>query len=115
MMKISVCYTLCLIFIFIYDLHLWYTCMYKRIISPGIFFIFFKILIFRIIRMGEVKRKKWSKRTKKILCITLYIRNCTSYDCNFWCTCVKSRYLQQILSFFKILDFGVFRGIKGKK
>ena len=26
----------------IYDLHLWYTCMYKRIISPEIFFIFFQ-------------------------------------------------------------------------
>ena len=24
-----------------YDLHLWYTCMSKRIISPGIFFFFF--------------------------------------------------------------------------
>ena len=24
----------------LYDLHLWYTCMYRRIISPGIFFIF---------------------------------------------------------------------------
>ena len=24
-----------------YDLYLWYTCMYKRIISPGIFIIFF--------------------------------------------------------------------------
>ena len=26
----------------IYDLHLWYTCMYKRIISPGIFLHFFQ-------------------------------------------------------------------------
>ena len=36
-----------------YDLHLWYTSMYKRIISPHIFFIFFKILIFQIV--GEVE------------------------------------------------------------
>ena len=27
-----------------YDLHLWYTCMYKRIIYPGTFFSFFEIL-----------------------------------------------------------------------
>ena len=40
-----------------YDLHLWYTCMYKSIISPGIFFIFFKILIIRIIRKMEVVLK----------------------------------------------------------
>ena len=32
-----------------YDLHLWYTCMYKRI-SPGSFFHYFKFLIFIIIR-----------------------------------------------------------------
>ena len=54
MLKISVCHTLCLRNHTSYDLHLWYTCMYKRIISPGILFIFFifllfKILIFRII------------------------------------------------------------------
>ena len=46
-----------------YDLHLWYTCMYKKIISPDLFCIFFKILIFRIIR-GVVKGKKWPKMTK---------------------------------------------------
>ena len=37
-----------------YGLHLWYTCMYKRIISPFIFLIFFlKILIFGTIRRGN--------------------------------------------------------------
>ena len=37
-----------------YGLHLWYTCMYKRIISPVIFLIFFlKILIFGTIRRGS--------------------------------------------------------------
>ena len=50
--------------------------------------------------------------TKKIC---PYLRNRISYDCDFWCTCVKWWYLQQIFSFFKILIFGVFRGIKGKK
>ena len=39
-------------------LHLWYTCIYKRIIYPGIFFIFF-LLIFGIIRgRGCGKRVK---------------------------------------------------------
>ena len=50
MTKISVCHTLYLetiYMIFIYGAQ----CMYKRIISPGIFFnFFFKILSFRIIR-----------------------------------------------------------------
>ena len=35
-----------------------------------------------------VKGKKWPKMTKQI-CLTLYLRNCTSYDCGFWYTCVK--------------------------
>ena len=100
-----------------YDLHLWYTCMYKWIISPGI--IFFKILIFGIIRGvggGGCKRaKNGPKWQKKIVCLTPYLRNCTSYDCKFWCTCVKWSYLQHIFSFFKILILGGFREIKGKK
>ena len=25
----------------------------------------------------------------KIMCLTLYLRSCTSYDCDFWYTCVK--------------------------
>ena len=40
MTKISVCRTLYIKNYISYDLHLWYTCMYKRIIFPGIFFIF---------------------------------------------------------------------------
>ena len=96
-----------------YDLHLWYICFYKRIISPGIFFIFFKALIFKIIR-GEVKGQKMVQSDKNFVCLTPDLRNCTSYDCDFWCTCVKWWYLQQIFSFFKILLFGAFRGIKGK-
>ena len=91
-----------------YDLYLWYTCMYKRIISLG-------ILIIRIIRWGWWKGKKWPKMTKNFVCLTLYFRNRTSCDCDFWCMCVKWLYLQQIFSFSQILIFGVFRGTKGKK
>ena len=39
--KISVCRTLYFRNHISYDLYLWYTCMYKRIISPGIFIPFF--------------------------------------------------------------------------
>ena len=35
--------------------------------------------------------------------------------CDFWYTCGKWWYLQQIFSFFKILILGVFRGVKGQK
>ena len=39
-----------------------------------------------------------------------YPRNCTSYDCSFWYTCVKWWYLQQFFfHFFKILIFQVFQ------
>ena len=94
-----------------YDLHLWYTCMCKRIIYTGIFFIFFKIWIFGIIR-GEVKGQKMAQNYKRFC---PYLRNCTSCDCDFKCTCVKGWYLQHFFSFFKMLIFGAFRGIKGKK
>ena len=55
-----------------YDLHLWYTCIYKRIISPAIFFIFFKILIFGII---EVNGQKMAQNDKNFLSLSqeLYI------------------------------------------
>ena len=66
--KISVCCTLYFRNHISYDLHLWYTFMYKRIISPGIFFIFFKILIFKIIR-GEVKGQKMAQ-SDKIFCLS---------------------------------------------
>ena len=39
-----------------YDLHLWYTCMYRRKKPPGVFSFFFKILIFKIFKgMGVVR------------------------------------------------------------
>ena len=48
-----------------------------------------------------------AKNDKKF-CLTLYLRNCTSYDCGFWYTCVKWWYLQQIFSFFQKPDFSGF-------
>ena len=60
-----------------YDLHLWYTCMYQRLISPGILKkFFFKFLIFGIIRGGgggRVKGQKMTQNAKKILSVLLHI------------------------------------------
>ena len=51
--------------------------------------------------------------TKNSVCLTLYLRNHTSYDCEFWYLCVKWWYLQQIFSCFK--NFGLFWGDKRAK
>ena len=51
-----------------YDFHLWYTC--KMIISPGCFFIVFKILIFWVVR--GLKGQKIVQNDKN-LCSTPYI------------------------------------------
>ena len=57
--------------------------MYKRIISPGIVFIFFSKFRFSG-SLGVGKRaKKWPKMTKYSVCLTLYLRNRTSYDYDF--------------------------------
>ena len=64
---------------------------------------------------GMVKGEKWPKKAKNYVCLTLYLRNCTSYDCDLWSIFVKWRYLKQIFSFFKIFIFGVFGGVKGQK
>ena len=72
MMKISVCCTLYFRNHRSYDLHLWYTCMYKRIMSPGIFFhVFLRILIFGIIReeLGLVKGQQIAQNDKT-LCLS---------------------------------------------
>ena len=52
--------------------------------------------------------------TKSSVCLTPYLRKRTSYDCDFWYTCVKWWYLQQIFSFFKILIFAVLGGKRAK-
>ena len=70
MSKISVCHTLYFRNYISYDLHLWYTFMYKRIICPDIFFIFFKILIFRI-RGGGKRSKNGPKWQKNFVCLLI--------------------------------------------
>ena len=46
-----------------------------------------------------VMDKKWPTMTKKD-CHPSYLRDCTSYDCGFWYTCVKWWYLQHFFFFF---------------
>ena len=119
MTKISVCCSLYFRNPTSYNLHLWYTCMCKRIRSPGIFLsFFFLILVFGIIRKegeGVVKGQRMAQNEKKFclsVCLTPYHRNRASYDCDFLYTC-KMMISPANFSFFKILIFGVFSGIKG--
>ena len=74
MTKISVCHTLYFRNHISYDLHLWYTCVYKRIISSAAFFIFFQNFDFWDhwggMGVGEggwrsVKRAKMAQNDKK--------------------------------------------------
>ena len=58
--------------------------------------------------MGIWKGKKWPKITKHFVCLTSYLRNHISYDCDLWYTCVKWWYLQHFFSFFQNFDFWVF-------
>ena len=115
--KISVCCTLYFRNHTSYYLYLRYTCMYKRIISPDILFIFFKILIFGIIMgMGVVKRQKMAQNDKKF-CLSHFLSQ-KPYIIWLWflvqmCKMIIS--LQQVFLFFKILIFRVFRGVKWQK
>ena len=45
--------------------------LYKMRIFPSIFFIFFKILFFEIIR--DVKSNNWPKMTKNSVCLSLHL------------------------------------------
>ena len=49
------------------------------------------------------------------VCCAPYFRNCTLSNDNFWYTCVKWWYVQEFCSFFEILIFWVFRGVKEQK
>ena len=82
MSKISVCCTICFRNHISYDLHLWYTCMYKRIISPGIFFFFSKFWYLGLLGGGKMA-KNGPKLEIFFVCLTPYLRNRTSYDCDF--------------------------------
>ena len=82
--------------------------MCKRIISPGIFYIFSKFWFSgSIVRK---KSKKWPKITKNYVCCTPYQSKHTSFDCVFCCTSLELWHLQILFSFFKILVFWVVRG-----
>ena len=65
-----------------------------NMVSPGVFFFhFFKILIFRVVRV--TKGHKMAQNDKKICLSQPYLRDRTSDDNDFWYTCAKSWYLQQ--------------------
>ena len=80
----------------------------KMIASPDDFLIYSNILIFWVV--SRIKGQKMTKKKKK-LCLTRYLRNCTSYDCGFWYTCVKWWYLQQFFSSYS--NFWLLRVLRG--
>ena len=84
----------------------------KMITSPGIFFHFFKILMFLVVK--GVKWQKIAQNDKKSVCLTPYLKNCTLYDCGFWYTCVKWWYLQQFFHIFSKFWFIGFLGGGGR-
>ena len=72
------------------------------------FFQFLKILICQDAGdrgRGDGKTMKNGPKWQKIICLILYLRNCTSYDCDFWYTFVKW-YLQQF--FYMISELWIF-------
>ena len=87
-------------------------CKFKIIISSGVFFHFFKILIFQVVR--RVEGQKMAQNEKK-LCCALYLRNHTSCDLCLWYTCVTVWYPQGVLHLFQIFIFGVSSGVKWQK
>ena len=72
---------------------------------PKWFFHFFKI--YWLLGGRGLKWQKMVQNDEKF-CLTSYLRNCTSYDCDFWYTFVKWWYLQQSFSFFQKSDFSAF-------
>ena len=74
----------------------------KKMISTGVFFIFYK-LIFQSVRGKRAKNSpKWQKNS---VCHALYLRNHTLYDCDFWYRCVKWWHLQIPPDIFFIFSF----------
>ena len=53
--------------------------------------------------------------TKDFVCLTLLLRNHTSYDCGFWYRCEKDDISSNFFCFFKIVIFWVFRWGGGKR
>ena len=58
--------------------------------------------------MGRSQGRKWPKMAKNSISLHISGTNCTSYDCVFWYTIVKWRYLQQFFSFFQKSNFSGF-------
>ena len=97
-----------------YPIWSWYLLqMCKRMTSPGNFFIFSKFWFCGLWRGW--KGKKWPKMTKNSVHLTSNLRNCPSYDCDLWYTCVKWWYLQKIFHLLQFLIFLVFTDDKRPK
>ena len=99
-----------------FDLHLWYTYMYKSIISPGIFFIFFNILIFGIIRgKGSGKREKNGPKWQKILSVSLSISGTIRHMIVIFGTHVQNDEISRKIFHFSKFWFLGFLGSKRAK
>ena len=87
----------------------------KMMISPSVFFNFFKILFF-----WGVTGVKWQKiaQNDKKLCLSRFIsqEHHTSYDCHLWYTCVKWWYLHGFFFVYsKLWFFGLLGRSNGPK
>ena len=83
-----------------YDHEFWYTCVKWWLL----YFQDFDISFSGLLGGGEVKGQKMAQNdniTKNSVCLTLYLRSCTSYDCGFWYTYFEWLYLQQYFHFFQ--------------
>ena len=79
---------------------------FKIMTSPDAFFHFLKILVFSVVSKWGVRREEWGWWK---FFLALHLRNCISYDCDFWYTCVKWWYLLLFFHFFKSLTFWAFQ------
>ena len=105
--KISVCGTLYFSNHISYDLHIWYPCMYKRIISLGIFFHFFQNFVFRDHQVGEVKGQKNGPKWQKF-CVSLCISGTTHYMIVIWVHMYKMTISPANFFIFQNFDFWGF-------
>ena len=114
MSKISVCHILHFRNHILYDLHLWYTCMYKRIISPSSFFVLFKILIFVIIR-GRGKRAKMVQNDRNF-CLSHSVSQ-EPHIIWLWFLVHLCKMMIPLANFFifQNFDLGLLVRVKGKK
>ena len=88
--------------------------MCKRIISRGVFILFFQMLFWGSI-VGQ-KSKKWSEMTKNYVCAsTPYLSKHTSYDRGFCCTSLKWWHLQMLFSFLQNFGFLCCQGGGAKR